>query len=828
MLLACRRLSVAFALLASAAAADGGQDVAPSRAGVQGRVVDAADHRLPGTEIVLVRWTGDVAVEAAPVVARTAADGRGEFRFSSVAAGTYVVVARLAGYEPFAHTPFHVTGNRTITLDVTLRVAPVTEEVRIVGSVEEDTPSAKEEFGTNLLSLFPLPTDRFQEVLPQLPGVVRDPRGRISFNGTRPSQSTLLVNGTTATDPVTGEFAVELPLKAVDTVEVFTIPYSAEFGRVTGAVANVRTRAGDDHWDIDVGNLWPSPRVRDGQIRGINSATPRVQVSGPLVPGRAWIAQGVSYRFVRSRVYDVAPGEIVDEEILESFDGFTQADVALGPHHTMTATFSFFPVETDNLGIDTLHPQPATPHFESGGWNFGLADRYIASANTLWETTFALRRFSVTTERRGTGPARLTVDGLGNNYFNEIDRQSTQVEFNLSRLHFISSAVGPHQMKIGGNLYSTQFDGTDRSYPIELVDGLGRPYGRITFEGLGRISASDVALGVYVQDQWRPTSNLAVDLGVRYDYERITDAQHLAPRFAFAYSPTGDGQTIVKGGWGLFFDQVFLHAGSFEQFQRRTETRIDPSDGRLLDTTTFANRLAPEGLHVPRSKTWNLELNRQLGPDWMLRVNYRERRASRQLMVERLTVGSATPALRLSSSGHGLVREFDTTIRRRLPGDAALFVAFSKRRTTGELNDFGTVYGNLREPLLLDAGEALQPFDVPNRFLLWGTINLPNDIVLVPALEWRSGFPYTIFDERYEVVGERNGGGRFPAFLSADVRVTKAVDLFGRRVRLGVELLNLTDHVNPRDVVNNIGSSSFGTFRNSVDRSIRLRLELSL
>ena len=70
---------------------------------------------------------------------------------------------------------------------------------------------------------------------PQQPGVIRDPRGRLSFNGTRPSQSTLLVNGTNATDPVTGQFAVELPLSVIDTVEVHAIPYSAEFGQVSGA-----------------------------------------------------------------------------------------------------------------------------------------------------------------------------------------------------------------------------------------------------------------------------------------------------------------------------------------------------------------------------------------------------------------------------------------------------------------------------------------------------------------------------------------------------------------------------------------------------------------
>ena len=285
MLTSCRFI-VVLAVLSSPAIAGAARQ--PQPAGVRGLVVDPADYRLPGVSVALKRWSGGVSVDAAPIAAETTTDAAGEFTFDVIAPGSFVVVATLDGYDVFAHSPFDVTDAELVTLYLNLQISAIAEELEIVGSVGAATPSVKEEFGTNLLSVFPLATDRFHDVLPQLSGVVMDPRGRISFNGTRPSQSALLVNGATATDQVTGEFAVELPLKAIETVEVFTIPYSAEFGRVTGAVANVRTRAGDDHWDIDVGNIWPSFRWRNGTVKGLNSVTPRVQVSGPLAKGRAW------------------------------------------------------------------------------------------------------------------------------------------------------------------------------------------------------------------------------------------------------------------------------------------------------------------------------------------------------------------------------------------------------------------------------------------------------------------------------------------------------------------------------------------------------------
>ena len=128
---------------------------------------------------------------------------------------------------------------------------------------------------------------------------------------------------------------------------------------------------------------------------------------------------------------------------------------------------------------------------------------------------------------------------------------------------------------------------------------------------------------------------------------------------------------------------------------------------------------------------------------------------------------------------------------------------------------------------MLENETALQPFEVPNRVLLWGVVTLPKGFTLTPGIEWRSGFPYTVFAEDYTVVGERNRA-QFPRFLSVDVAVTKRLGLFGRRVDIGVQAYNLTSHHNPRDVVSNLASASFGEFRNSVGSTVALKLGLGL
>src|SRR5262249_60158222 len=92
----------------------------------------------------------------------------------------------------------------------------------------------------------PLASDRFQDALPLIPGVVRGPDGLLNINGTRSNQSALTFNNANGTDPATGEDAIELPIDAVSSVQVCGAAYAPEFGLSAGAVPSVETQRGGD------------------------------------------------------------------------------------------------------------------------------------------------------------------------------------------------------------------------------------------------------------------------------------------------------------------------------------------------------------------------------------------------------------------------------------------------------------------------------------------------------------------------------------------------------------------------------------------------------
>ena len=95
----------------------------------------------------------------------------------------------------------------------------------------------------------------------------------------------------------------------------------------------------------------------------------------------------------------------------------------------------------------------------------------------------------------------------------------------------------------------------------------------------------------------------------------------------------------------------------------------------------------------------------------------------------------------------------------------------------GESNDFGTLYTNLDTPLLDRNARAVTPADVPHRLRGWATFSLPRRIVVSPAVDWRTGFPYSALDVYQRYILEPNMK-RYPTYFSTDLTAFKTFDIF--------------------------------------------------
>ena len=795
---------------------------------IKGKVIAVtADRREPLAGVLLV-----LSGEFLPgKVAQTISDEEGNYSFGDLPPGDYVLSVDIEGFERFAQKIMVPLG-AVVEVAVELRPKAVREAVTITAGedelrrIESHVPA---QLGAPLLRNAPLVNEKFQDALPLLPGVVRGPDGLLNVKGARATQSGMLVSSLNATDPVTGQSAIELPIEAVESVHVYSNPYSAEFGKFTGAVTAIETRAGTNEWKYLLTNFIPRLRKRAGTIMGIESATPRFALSGPLMRDRLFFFQGLEYRFVRTRVPSLP--DLQNDTRLESFDSFSRFDVALAAAHRLTLIVSIFPQKLDFVNLNTFNPMGTTPNLHQRGWFVALHEQAAFQNGSLLQSSFSLKDFDAEIYGNSPPPFRITPHGNAGGWFNRQYRDSRRYEW-MEVYHLPTfSWGGQHAFKIGSNIAVNTFTGYDRSDAVHILRADGTLAQLLTFLGEGRLQRRNTEVTLYGQDKWTIHPRLTLDGGIRYDWNGIARENNIAPRVGFVLLPFPDPRVIVRGGIGIFYDKVPLNVGAFEQYQAMQIVRFGLDGETILDGPRVLRNVVESGRYrTPRSTAWSVQVDRELTRRVLLRFGYEERRSRRDFLLEPQTSPTGESALVLSNRGRSRYREFQIVARLRLQEQHDLFLAYVRSRAEGDLNSFSTYIGNFRNPVVRPNEYSRLPFDAPNRLLLWGDLRLPFDLLLSPVVDWRDGFPFSLVDEEQNFVGPRNRGGRFPRFFSLDLQITKGVTIpfFGKkyRTRLGVKIFNVTNHWNPRDVQSNTHSPAFGTFYNSVPRTFRGKFEI--
>lgn len=791
---------------------------------IKGKVVaDIPDQKriLPG---VTVSLSGERLGEKK---LQTVSDNEGVYSFPGLIAGDYVVTVEFEGFKKYEKT-LSIQIEATVEHDILLHPVPLSESVTIkedrtdAVKTESTTPSV---ITTEALRDAPLIDQKFQDALPLLPGVVRGPDGNLNIKGTRPSQSGILVSSLNVTDPVTGAPAIELPLEAVDTIQVHSNPYSAEFGKFTGAVTTIETRSGSNDLRYLFTGVLPRPRWRDGSLFGIGAATPRIAVGGPIKKDKLFFFQSVEYRFVRTNVPSLETLDERQRDIQrESFDSFSRIDYVVNKNNRLTGSFSIFPQKIDYFNLNTFNPSDTTANFHQRGWFLAFNEQATFESGALLQSSFSVKQFDGDIFGNSAAPYLITPDRNFGGWFDRQHRDSRRYEllelFNFAPLKW----RGTHAFKTGLNVSRTSFDGTDRSSPVRIQRADGTTHQLIEFAGAGELERQQTELSTFLHDKWIVNTRVVFDLGLRYDRDSVGKNNNVAPRLGFAFTPTNSDRTVLRAGIGIFYDKIPLNVGSFDQFQSLRITTfandgVTPIDGpRLLLNT------APEDLENPYSLAWNLQVDHQVNNRLLLRLGYEERNTRRDFVLE-----PSEDALLLQNNGRSRYRELQAVARFRFQEGRNIFLSYVRSQARGNLNDFNTYFGNLKHPVIRPDEYGKQPFDAPNRLLFWGDFALPYDVVATPVVDWHSGFPFSLLNEEQDFVGPRNEGGRFPQLLTFDLLVTKGLTIRFRgkkyKGRAGFTVFNITNHWNPRDVQNNLDAQQFGTFYNSPDRSVRLKFE---
>jgi hypothetical protein len=776
---------------------------------------DGQPFVVPGVTLTLTCVSGEPTTEIS--------NERGEFRFVDVPAGACALVAELQGFKT-ATTNVAVNAAETSTIAVQLGLETLHEEVTVRAPVDAsaDNPIAAhvERMTAEVMQSAPLASERFQDALPLIPGVVRGPDGLLNINGTRSNQSALMFNSANGTDPVTGEDAIELPIDAVSSVQVRGAAFAPEFGLSAGAVTTVETQRAGDAWHVTLNDLEPRLRRRAGEFRGIESWTPRVTTGGPLVKGKLSLLESAQLEYSQTRVFGLPAFE--SDTKVQSFESYTRADWAISQRQHVTGSAMISPVKTTYAGLNTFNPQAVTPNIRNDNELGSVSDQLIVGESGVLETRVSVKQFDATIyPSQGHEPMVLAPDVNTGSYFNDQDRTSRRAEW-LTTYGF--TPIGPaHLMKVGAGLTNESFDGTSTSRPVDIVRANGTRSQEIAFVGDGRLSRSRWGVQGYAQDSWTVSRRLTVQYGARFDNDSLTGDVNVAPRGSVTVAVTADGRTVLRAGAGLFYNPIPLNVASFDQLQERSVT-VFAADGVTPDgPARLMRNVVASAIHTPRSRTWNVEIDREWIRNLFVRTGYQQRENRFESVLDPTTLAGGEEILLLRTDGESRYREAQVTARYQFHGTDQIVGSYTRSSAIGNLNDFNTYFGNIENPVIRSDARGPLPWDAPNRYLFWTNLSLPRGFTVFPLLDVRTGFPLSTIDENRNFVGARNEAGRYPTFLSLDTQVSKRFRVFGHNATIGVKVFNITNHFNPRDYQGNLASANFGGFGNSVGRTFRGR-----
>lgn len=453
---------------------------------------------------------------------------------------------------------------------------------------------------------------------------------------------------------------------------------------------------------------------------------------------------------------------------------------------------------------------------------------------------------------------------------------------------FVPDWAGEHDIKWGLDLWRPNFLGelisnrygsySFKEDPADFRDPSTYPQVFYYSEGLGEAEYNlhDFMFGIYIQDDWRISDRLTLNLGVRYDIEfgisnpgysdprrepwvvpdKGYDTNNIAPRVGFAYDIFGSGNTILRGGYGRYFDSVLLDVTRRERINdgyRKFSITVyypnydNPLGGKTIED--FRAEQAPANITVlaedltgPHTDSFSIGIGQQIGPYISFTGDFiyqRERNAIGTFDLNLIKDDSVSPPIPKNKFIYGVVDPRFNRIQQHLSNCGSEYYGFqmglTKRYSHGYQFSVSYTLSWTHDDNSGSRGSSAQNQfnwadqwswsggDQRHRLLVNGFVDLPLGFKLSGIFQFGTGRPIGIY-ARWDAYGigttnsrllkdgttllERNGE-RSESLHKLDMRISKSFKIGRLNIEAIVEAFNVYNHLSPSGHITNYYDSRY-------------------
>ena len=650
---------------------------------IVGVVSDVQSGVLPG--VTLTARNAETGVVRATV---SEADGR--YRMAGLPPGRYDVKAELGGFSVVDLNDITLTIGLEVTHNITMQLQGVQESLTVTGQapvVEATKTDVSGIISQQQIESLPLATRQPVALALLMPGTSQDAVRPRKFNanlgaGAFTNAGAFLIDGLWNKEPCTGEPRQDFPQNAIREFKVNLSNATAEYGWTASGVVSIATKSGTNLISGEAFEYFRDKSLntmnRFEQAAHDTKGSPKpsyrrnqfgASIGGPIVKDKVHFFGAVERtkedKFVtvstgKSQFYSLLEGSFPEPEYSNTYFGKTDWQI-----NSNQSVFVRFAGQQQDYTCDSCGGSAA--YNSDGGIN--QPRRSVAAAHTWVISSRALNEVRGQYSFYGYYPHPVSDTTV----FDFADYPAQRLKQFVPTFAFpsatygwpaglyvlqwakevrddLSITTGAHTWKFGGGVRSMPsqddvppnngawtfgtdqvFDGTPATQAL-----LRNP---ILFTATGpntsiRRDLPNVYTEVYVQDEWKPVSNLTVNLGLRYDYQAKVlnttlnasdtsifptfgtardlsafydfknrgDKNNFGPRVGFAWDTRNNGRTVVRGAFGVYYNPIWATVMRGEQTNfRQAAINIsnpsypDPYGGR--DPLAFAST-APQNISI--------------------------------------------------------------------------------------------------------------------------------------------------------------------------------------------------------------------------------------